>query len=108
MTIEELIVIAKGIGYKEKAIIGGYCLMCENTEGIVFEFTPLEDSEQAFDLMVKSGISISPDSSGDGWYTTVFDTDISIHELSTDEEEDIVIVRRLICKAAYEDYKEKG
>lgn len=107
MTLEELAVIAEGIGYKVKAIIAGHWLMCENPEGIVFEFNPIEDNDHAMKVMVKCGISVSPDNSGDGWYATLFDTDISIHELSTDDEEDIVIVRRLICKAAYEDFKEK-
>jgi len=85
MTMEELRVICKYMGWPTQTF----------------------NDEDCIKIMVKCGISISPDNSGDGWYVTVFDTDISIHELSTDDEEDTVIVRRLICKAAYEDLKEK-
>jgi hypothetical protein len=69
-------------------------------------FNPIINNNRAIEIICKIGISIQIDSNGDGIFATVWDTDISIHEMFTDEDRPSM-VRRLICKAAYEHLKEK-
>lgn len=104
MTPEEMKVLAEGMGYE-------FNYECVGTSCAVYVqgnlYNPEEDNDQAFELMTKCGISVMVDNQGEGRYATVWDTDISVHELINDQDE-AAVIRRLICQAAYEDLKEKG
>ena len=87
MEIEELRVICEHMGWSTQTFNDSDCIA----------------------IMCKLGISIQVDSGGDGYYVTVWDTDINIYEMFSDinDEDRPAMVRRLICKAAYEYLKEK-
>ncbi len=94
MTPEQLKVIADHMGVEDE----------------IRFYRALESNDLAMDIMCKLGISICVDSNGEGRYATVWDTDIRIYEIFPEEFTDInhaAMIRRLICKAAYEYLKEK-
>jgi len=115
---EQLKVIAEGVGHEAKVTPSrcsiktypyGYCPKLERWK----LYNPLTNNDQMMEIMVACGISVYVDSTGDGRYVTAWDTDIYFYELykmacneQGFKEEEAAMIRRLVCKAAFEYFKQ--
>ncbi|TEU00290.1 MAG: hypothetical protein E3J23_03010 [Candidatus Stahlbacteria bacterium] len=116
MKPEHLKVIAEGMGYQttiDKHYRTKEKILNYYKDGVwAGVYSSITNNDQMVEIMVKCGISIYVDSTGDGRYATVWDSDIYLYELydmpSNDKgfyEYEATMIRRLVCNVAYEYFK---